>query len=93
MVGDYPDRLAEWSAAVEFDKLAKKRWQDELRQAQENKKPLPPMPLPTASDIAPEKPRLRQHDVTIEQVEHRGVAPRAPSASSPPPALEAEFWA
>jgi hypothetical protein len=26
------------------------------------------MPLPTASDIAPEKPRLRQHDVTIEQV-------------------------
>jgi hypothetical protein len=68
MVGDYPDRLREWQAAVEFDKIAKKRWQDELREAQENKKPLPSMPLPTVSDIAPEKPRLRQHDVTIEQV-------------------------
>jgi Protein of unknown function (DUF3987) len=68
MIGDYPDRLREWQAAVEFDKIAKKRWQDELRAAQENKKPLPPIPLPVASDIAPEKPRLRQHDVTIEQV-------------------------
>ena len=68
MIGDYPDRLREWQAAVEFDKIAKKRWQDDLRTAQENKKPLPPMPLPVASPIAPEKPRLRQHDVTIEQV-------------------------
>jgi hypothetical protein len=68
MVGDYPDRLREWQAAAEFDKIAKKRWQDDLRTAQENKKPLPPMPRPVASDIAPEKPRLRQHDVTIEQV-------------------------
>ena len=67
MVGDFPDRLREWQAAVEFDKIAKKRWQDDLREAQEKKKPLPPMPLPTAPDIAPEKPRLRQHDVTIEQ--------------------------
>ena len=29
MVGDYPDRLREWQAAVEFDKIAKKRWKDE----------------------------------------------------------------
>ena len=68
MVGDYPDRLREWQGAVEFDKIAKKRWLDDLREAQENKKPLPPMPMPTASDVAPAKPRLRQHDVTIEQV-------------------------
>ena len=67
MIGDYPDRLREWQAAVEFDKIAKKRWKDDFREAQKNKKPLPPIPLPTASDIAPEKPRLRQHDVTIEQ--------------------------
>jgi hypothetical protein len=67
MVGDYPDRLREWQGAVEFDKLAKKRWVDELREAQENKKPLTPSPLPMGSAIAPEKPRLRQHDVTIEQ--------------------------
>jgi hypothetical protein len=67
MVGDFPDRLREWQAAVEFDKVAKKRWLDDFRTAQENKKPLPPMPMRTAPDIAPEKPRLRQHDVTIEQ--------------------------
>ena len=67
MVGDYPDRLHEWQAAVEFDKIAKKRWQDDLREAQEKKKPLPPIPKSTAPDVAPEKPRLRQHDVTIEQ--------------------------
>ena len=68
MIGDYPDRLREWQAAVEFDKIAMKRWKDEVREAQEKKKPLPPIPKPTASDIAPEKPRLRQHDVTVEQV-------------------------
>ena len=68
MVGDYPDRLRDWQAAVEFDKIAMKRWKDEFRGAQEKKKQLPPIPKPTAPDIAPEKPRLRQHDVTIEQV-------------------------
>ena len=67
MFGDWPDRLHEWQTAVEFDKAAKKRWKDEFREAQEKKKPLPLMPKPTVSDIAPEKPRLRQHDVTIEQ--------------------------
>jgi hypothetical protein len=67
MGGDYPDRLRDWQAAVEFDKIAMKRWKDEFREAQEKKKPLPPMPKPTAPDIAPEKPRLRQHDITIEQ--------------------------
>jgi hypothetical protein len=68
MVGDFSDRLHDWQAAVEFDKIKKKRWQDDLREAHENKRPLPPMPAPTAPEIAPEKPRLRQHDVTIEQV-------------------------
>jgi hypothetical protein len=68
MVGDYPDRLREWQGAVEFDKLAKKRWKETFQEAQKNKKPLPPMPLPTAPTAAPEKPRLLQHDVTIEQV-------------------------
>jgi hypothetical protein len=48
MVGDYPDRLHEWQGAVEFDKIAKKRWKDEFREAQEKKKPLPPIPKPTA---------------------------------------------
>ena len=44
MVGDYPDRLRDWQAAVEFDKISMKRWKDEFREAQEKKKPLPPMP-------------------------------------------------
>jgi Protein of unknown function (DUF3987) len=68
MVGDYPDRLREWQAAVEFDKAVMKRWKSDVSEAQEKKKPLPPMPVPVASALAPEKPRLRQHDVTIEQV-------------------------
>jgi hypothetical protein len=68
MIGDYPDRLREWQAAAEFDKAAMKRWQADLREAQEKRKPLPEMPKPTVLDIAPEKPRLCQHDVTIEQV-------------------------
>ena len=67
MGGDYPDRLRDWQAAVEFDKIAMKRWKDEFREAQEKKKPLPPIPKSMAPDIAPEKPRLRQHDITIEQ--------------------------
>ena len=62
MIGDYPDRLYEWQAAVEFDKIAMKRWKDGFREAQEKKTPLPLMPKPTVSDVSPEKPRLRQHD-------------------------------
>jgi Protein of unknown function (DUF3987) len=68
MIGDYPDRLREWQAAAEFDKVAMKRWKEAIKEAQEKKKPLPPMPKPTVSGVAPEMPRLRQHDVTIEQV-------------------------
>jgi len=68
MIGDFPERHQEWQAAIEADKVAKKRWQSELRDAQKAGEPAPPMPQPTVSDIEPEKPRLRQHDVTIEQV-------------------------
>jgi putative DNA primase/helicase len=68
MVGDYSDRLHEWQAASEFDKIAKKRWQDELKKAATNKMPSPPMPTLAASEFPPAKPRLLQHDVTIEQV-------------------------
>jgi hypothetical protein len=68
MIGDYPDRLREWQTASESDKVAHKRWKEELREAQEKRKPLPPMPKPTVSDIAPEMPRLTQHDTTVEQI-------------------------
>ena len=54
MVGDYPDRLHEWQAAVEFDKIAKKRLKHEFRQAQEKKKALcPDTQNPRPSCIAP----------------------------------------
>jgi hypothetical protein len=70
MIGDFPERLREWQAAREFDNAALKQWQVELRAAQKAGDPsaIPPMPEPTVPDIAPEKPRLCQHDVTIEQV-------------------------
>jgi hypothetical protein len=67
MLGDYPERLRDWQQATAFDKAAKKRWEAELKNT-EGPTRIPPMPTPTVSDIAPEKPRLRQIDVTIEQV-------------------------
>ena len=68
MVGDFPERLREWQASTEADKAAKKHWVERVRQAQEDGKIIPPPPRPTVSDVAPERPRLRQHDVTIEQI-------------------------
>lgn len=70
MLGDYPERLREWQQATAFDKAALRRWEEELRAAQKAGDPalIPPMPESTVSDIAPERPRLRQHDVTIEQI-------------------------
>jgi hypothetical protein len=68
MVGDWPERLAGWQNAVELDKAAKKEWQEAVKKARKDGKPPPLPPKPMAAEIAPEKPRLRQHDVTVEQV-------------------------
>ena len=68
MVGDFPERLREWRAANEFDKAAEKQWQENVREAQKNGKAVPAPPRRAVGDTAPECPRLRQHDVTIEQV-------------------------
>jgi hypothetical protein len=69
MIGDFPERHQEWRANIAFDKAAMKRWEAEQRAALKEGKPFnKDMPKPTASDIEPEKPRLRQYDVTIEQV-------------------------
>ena len=70
MIGDYPERHREWQAAVAFDKAAMRRYEEELRAAQKAGGPseLPRMPEPTASDIEPQRPRLRQNDTTVEQV-------------------------
>jgi len=68
MVGDFPERLREWRAAAEFDKAAEKQWQDNVRAAQKDGKAVPQPPSPIASSVEPQRPRLRQHDVTIEKV-------------------------
>jgi hypothetical protein len=69
MAGDFEDRLREWEMAVEYDKDELQRWQKERREAQKKGQTFTKLrPTPTATKIAPEKPRLRQHDVTIEQV-------------------------
>jgi hypothetical protein len=68
MIGDFPERHREWQAAAAADKVAMKRWQSELRAAQKAGEPAPPIPLPTVSDVEPQRPCLRQQDVTIEEV-------------------------
>jgi hypothetical protein len=70
MIGDFPERLRDWQAAVAFDKAAMRHYDEAIRAAQRASDPskLPEMPVPTASEIEPQRPRLRQHDVTIEQV-------------------------
>lgn len=67
MLADFPDRLREWRAAVEFDKLAMDRWRSEVRDAQKCGAPAP-LPPVTSDKAEPQEPRLRQHDVTIERV-------------------------
>ena len=68
MIGDFPERLREWRAAAEFDKAAEKQWQDNVRTAQKDGKAVPPPPRPIVSRVEPQRPRLRQHDITIEKV-------------------------
>jgi len=67
MIADFPDRLREWRASVEFGKAADERWRDEVRAAQKRGSPAPLPPAATAGP-EPQSPRLRQHDVTIERV-------------------------
>jgi len=68
MALDFPDKLREWQMKVELAKAKEEKWKTEVREA-EKKKAAPPQP-PQSLDIGPEaqRPRLRQHDVTIERV-------------------------
>src|SRR5215471_15240213 len=67
MVNDYPDRLREWRASVEFENAAEQRWQEDVRAAQNRGSPAPLPPIRTTG-TEPQSPRLRQNDVTIEKV-------------------------
>jgi hypothetical protein len=67
MISDYPDRLQQWRAGVEYEKVIEEKWKSEVRDAQKRGAP-PPLPPATAAGPEPKSPRLRQHDVTIEKV-------------------------
>jgi hypothetical protein len=67
MIADYPDRLREWRADVEFAKAAEEKWRSEVRDAQARGVP-PPLPPRNTAGPEPQSPRLCQHDVTIEKV-------------------------
>jgi hypothetical protein len=67
MISDYPDRLQQWRAGVEYEKVIEEKWKSEVRDAQKRGAPAP-LPPVTAAGPEPKSPRLRQHDVTIEKV-------------------------
>ncbi len=67
MIGDYPDRVAEWRAAAEIQKAGIEQWEKDIRAAQKSGNP-PPMPPVDSLLPEPQSPRLRQNDVTVEKV-------------------------
>jgi hypothetical protein len=67
MLGDFPDRLADWRKNEELRKAAAEQWKADVRTAQKQGQP-PPAPPTELSDPEPQAPRLRQNDVTIERL-------------------------
>jgi len=67
MLADFPDRLRAWHAGIELGRAARQSWRQRSREAAKHATPapLPPLVMPMSE---PQMPRLRQHDVTIEQV-------------------------
>lgn len=72
MIGDYPDRLREWETNAEVAKQRQADWQQEVAKASKKsdarKAPIPPRPADADPGPAPQEPRLKLHDVTIEKV-------------------------
>lgn len=67
MQGDHPERLQAWRAASESAKAREEQWCKDVKEANKSGHP-PPMPPESTVGPAPEAPRLRQNDVTIEKV-------------------------
>lgn len=67
MCVDFPDQMNAWKADAELHTARTEAWKTEVRTAQ--KGGLAP-PLPPSGDppVAPQSPRLRQNDVTVEKV-------------------------
>lgn len=68
MLGDFPERLAEWRAVSEADDARRESWQKEVKTAAKGGFPAPMPPKAEADPIEPQAPRLRQSDVTIERI-------------------------
>ncbi len=68
MAREFPDQHRQWSSTAEILKARKEQWEDDVATAV--KKGLPPPNKPDDADPGPEpqKPRLRQSDVTVEKV-------------------------
>jgi hypothetical protein len=66
MVADFPDQWRDWKIAMEASSMEMGKWKVDMRTARE--KGQPPPPPPEDGPPAPQKPRLRQSDVTIERV-------------------------
>jgi len=75
MAAEFPDRLREWRASVEFGKAAEEKWKSDVREAQK-RGASPPLPPVAINKPEPQAPRLRQHDVTSWRCS-------GPSGSSP----------
>lgn len=67
MLGDFPDRLADWKAKAEEGKARLEQWQKDVRAAHANGNPPPPAPT-DAEPPEPQAPRLAMSDVTIEKI-------------------------
>ena len=67
MLGDFPDRLAEWRTKAAAAKAAQHKWEKDLHTAKNNNA-APPLPPPTLEEEEPQAPRIVMSDVTIENV-------------------------
>ena len=77
MLGDFPDRLAQFRTEAEAHAAAVERWKNDVRTADKSHT-APPAPPAGEAPVEPQAPRLRQNDVTIEKVAAllAGAAPK-----------------
>jgi Protein of unknown function (DUF3987) len=68
MALDFPDKLREWQMQAELAKAKEEQWKSQVRDAEKKKAAPPSRPLGLEIAQEPQRPRLRQHDVTIEKV-------------------------
>lgn len=67
MIGDFPDRLAEWRTKFAEARAAKDKWNREFHAASK-KNTAPPLPPPEMDVEEPHAPCICMSDVTIEKV-------------------------